>query len=502
MKKLYLFVLLVPAFLKSFIHAQTIPSIVVPPGIPYQAVLRNADGQAAANNTVSTKFTLRQNTSDGEAEYIETHALTTNSQALLSAVIGQGTAVQGTFAEINWSNTIKFLQVEVDLGNGYVDLGTQQLMSVPFALYAANAPAGPAGSDGISAPTIQEIDYSNNKLFFLFTDGGIDTVDFVTLITGCTNPAACNYNPIANVDDNHCVLVGDPCNDNQSSTFNDVLNNNCECQGSIDLLGCTNPTACNYNASATIDNGTCLTIGNPCNDGNAFTFNDLINAACICAGTFNNNVSYNAGDGVVDIDGNNYNTVMIAGMEWMGSNLKVTKFSNGDPLITNLYGTNWQTNTAPAYGSAANNIVINDPIYGKLYNFSAVEDSRNICPTGWHVSTDAEWTSLINYLDPTQQSGIYGMQSAIAGGFLKGPAGWGDPNTGASNISGLNFKAGGMISDIADYYNPGNAGYYWTSTSLDDFFAIYRVMDRSSAGIWRSINYNKKFAFSIRCVKN
>jgi hypothetical protein len=124
----------------------------VPPGIPYQAVVRNANGQVAANAAATIKFTLHQNTTDGAVEYQETHALTTNAQGLVSAVIGQGTAVQGTFGGINWSNTTKFLQVEVDLGNGYVDLGTQQLMSVPFALYAANGPAGPQGPAGPAGP--------------------------------------------------------------------------------------------------------------------------------------------------------------------------------------------------------------------------------------------------------------------------------------------------------------------------------------------------------------
>lgn len=124
----------------------------VPPGIPYQAVVRNANGQVASNAAATTKFTLHQNTTDGAVEFQETHALTTNAQGLVSAVIGQGTAVQGTFAGINWSNTTKFLQVEVDLGNGYVDLGTQQLMSVPFALYAANGPQGPAGPAGPQGP--------------------------------------------------------------------------------------------------------------------------------------------------------------------------------------------------------------------------------------------------------------------------------------------------------------------------------------------------------------
>jgi hypothetical protein len=111
----------------------------VPPGIPYQAVVRNANGQVAVNTAVTTRFTLHQNTADGAVEYQETHALTTNAQGLMATVMGQGAAVQNTFATINWANTTKFLQVEVDLGNGYVDLGTQQLMSVPYSIQSQTA---------------------------------------------------------------------------------------------------------------------------------------------------------------------------------------------------------------------------------------------------------------------------------------------------------------------------------------------------------------------------
>ena len=111
----------------------------VPPGIPYQAVVRNANGQVAANTAVTTRFTLRQTTADGAIEFKETHSLTTNAQGLMSTVLGQGIAVQNTFAAINWANTTKFLQVEVDLSNGYVDLGTQQLMSVPYSIQSQTA---------------------------------------------------------------------------------------------------------------------------------------------------------------------------------------------------------------------------------------------------------------------------------------------------------------------------------------------------------------------------
>ncbi len=122
----------------------------VPPGIPYQAVIRNASGQIMTNANVTAQFTLHKDSALGGVEYQEVHALTTNGHGLINTVLGKGTATQGTFASINWANTNKFLQVQMDLGNGYVDLGTQQLMSVPYAMYAANGPKGEKGDKGDS----------------------------------------------------------------------------------------------------------------------------------------------------------------------------------------------------------------------------------------------------------------------------------------------------------------------------------------------------------------
>jgi hypothetical protein len=144
----------------------------VPPGIPFQAVVRNANGNVAANTAVTTRFTLHQTTADGTVEFQETHALTTNAQGLMSTVLGQGTAVQNTFAAINWANTTKFLQVEVNLVNGYVDLGTQQLMSVPFAMYAAN---GPQGIQGPAGTSVQSVVQSSNQWVITFSDGSTTT---------------------------------------------------------------------------------------------------------------------------------------------------------------------------------------------------------------------------------------------------------------------------------------------------------------------------------------
>ena len=110
------------------------PAASVPAGIPYQAVIRDNAGAALVNAPVSVRFTLHQNTTDGTVEYQETQSLTTNAIGLINTQFGSGTATQGTFANINWSNTTKFIQVEANTGNGFVDMGTQQMMSVPFAI--------------------------------------------------------------------------------------------------------------------------------------------------------------------------------------------------------------------------------------------------------------------------------------------------------------------------------------------------------------------------------
>ena len=111
----------------------------LPQGIPYQAAARDANGQPVADSPVNVRFSLREGAADGAASYIESHSLTTNSVGLFNTVFGNGTPVQSAFDSINWAATTKFLQVEVDLGNGYVDMGTTQLLSVPYAFRSAQA---------------------------------------------------------------------------------------------------------------------------------------------------------------------------------------------------------------------------------------------------------------------------------------------------------------------------------------------------------------------------
>jgi hypothetical protein len=114
----------------------------VPQGIPYQAAARNASGQALVNTAVKVRFSILDSVATGTVVYKETHSTTTNSVGLFNVNVGMGTPVTGTFNAINWGKNAKFMQMELDItgtGSSYVNMGTQQMLSVPYALYAGNA---------------------------------------------------------------------------------------------------------------------------------------------------------------------------------------------------------------------------------------------------------------------------------------------------------------------------------------------------------------------------
>jgi len=118
----------------STAHAQA------PQGIPYQAAARNSSGAVLASTSVSVRFSIRDISALGTILYRETHSTTTDANGMFSVNVGQGTPVSGTFASINWSTNAKFMQVELDPAGGstYIDLGTQQMMSVPYSIYSNN----------------------------------------------------------------------------------------------------------------------------------------------------------------------------------------------------------------------------------------------------------------------------------------------------------------------------------------------------------------------------
>jgi hypothetical protein len=128
-----IFTLSLHLLITSFLWAQA------PQGIPYQAVMRNADGSVMASSAVNLTFMIHDATATGTVVYQESHALTSNAQGLVSCVVGSGVVSQGNFASINWNGGAKFLQVMMGSDASLVDLGTQQMLSVPYALHSKSA---------------------------------------------------------------------------------------------------------------------------------------------------------------------------------------------------------------------------------------------------------------------------------------------------------------------------------------------------------------------------
>ena len=195
---------------------------------------------------------------------------------------------------------------------------------------------------------------------------------------------------------------------------------------------------------------------------------------------------------VTDIDGNVYQTVQIGDQLWMAENLKVTKYRDGTAIPTGLSNSSWGNTSSGAYAVYDDNEA-NADTYGYLYNWYAVDDSRNIAPEGWHVPTDAEWTTLTDYL---------GGES-VAGGKLKeaGTEHWNSPNTGATNESGFTALPGGQRNYYnGDYDDMGGYGFFWSSTENTSTSAWGRILVYYHSEGVRSSG-DKQDGFSVRCLR-
>ena len=195
---------------------------------------------------------------------------------------------------------------------------------------------------------------------------------------------------------------------------------------------------------------------------------------------------------VIDIDGNGYDTVKIGTQTWMKQDIKATHYSNGDAIPNVTDGNAWGTLTTGAYCNY-NNDAGNTLTYGRIYNFFTVADSRNLCPTNWHVSTDAEWTTLTNYLGG----------ASIAGGKLKeaGTSHWASVNVGATNETGFTALPGGFRDVDGTYYENGENAYWWSSNEYNATDALFWNIPYHHNNAYNNTG-NKNYGVSVRCVKD
>ena len=363
-------------------------SAQAPALIPYQAFARDAAGQPLASTTLISRFTIHDGSANGTVVWQELQTVSTNSLGLFSSQLGSSVPL----SNVSWSSGAKFMQVELDTGNGFFEIGTQQMLSVPYALHAGSVQVNvsPTGD---------------------------------TLFVG---------------EGNFVIIPG-------------------------------------------------------LSEANGFTTGTILHS-CGAADMHNPDIIYGS---MTDQEGNVYKTIVIGTQEWMAENLSTSVYRNGDVIATGLSTSQWTNTVQGAWAYFQNDASKNCP-FGKLYNWYSCVDARELCPTGWHVPTDADWTVLSDYLGG----------EAIAGGKMKtlgmsdsATGLWSAPNSGATNSSGFSGIPGGYRMLQGPYSNLEFIGYYWSSSDFVTLSAYYRYIIYDDVDLTRATG-GKGNGFSVRCLRD
>jgi len=225
---------------------------------------------------------------------------------------------------------------------------------------------------------------------------------------------------------------------------------------------------------------------------------------------------------VSDYDGNTYTTVSIGDQCWTVENLRVRKYNDGTPIPFDNTGlsvgtsASWQNltigaHTLYAHDSTATPSNLNN--YGYLYNWYAAagivtnlgSPTKNICPTGWHVPSDREWTLLIQFIDPTAGASFIGTQSTIAGSKMKSTSTlWNiaSPISPGTDNYGFTALPGGYRDFDGDFFNIGEIALFWSATEYDSNYAWYRDLYHAYPDVGRDNNDEKTVGGSVRCLRD
>ena len=194
---------------------------------------------------------------------------------------------------------------------------------------------------------------------------------------------------------------------------------------------------------------------------------------------------------VKDVEGNVYKTVKIGSQTWMAENLKTTKYRNGELIGTTGFSSkDIKGEIAPKYQWAFAGKDNNADVYGRLYTWYAATDSRGVCPSGWHVPTDAEWSTLVNFLG--------GDVAAYSKLKETDDMHWIKYDTGTNEFL-FTALPGGVRSGKGAFDDMGSRGCWWSSTESGFSDAWYRLMTNDISSFSRYI-YLKRNALSVRCI--
>jgi len=432
-----------------------------PEKFTYQAVVRNANNSLVANAQVGVRVSILRGSANGSAVYVETQTATTNANGLVTLSIGGGSVQQGTFASIDWANGPFFLQTETDPngGSNYTVSTTQQLLSVPYALYAKMAGNGFSGDYNDLTNKPQNVSTFNN-------DAGYITMDSVpeipTNVSAFTNDAG--YVTASQCDGlDICALA------NLATSLQQQIE---DIQAQLDSVG--------------------------------FIIDTAITHTTFSCGTST----------VTDIDGNVYNTVQIGNQCWMKENLRTTHYSDSTsiPEGTTL------SSTEPYYYDNSNSEI---PLLerGYLYNWSAVMHGtdgsstnpsrvQGVCPTGWHVPSDAEWSQLTQYVSEQDNCRCSNDQTYIAKALASNTY-WNTSTNicavgndlSANNATGFSALPAGLINSSGFIYSLDYGTHFWSTTESASDRAWERSLGTAYPYVGRSSNY-KRDGYSVRCVRD
>ena len=218
----------------------------------------------------------------------------------------------------------------------------------------------------------------------------------------------------------------------------------------------------------------------------------------------------------VDFEGYEYDVVEIGSQCWFAENLRTAHYANGDPIPGNLdvEWTSTSSGAQTAYGEGVSEVydgggesVANLETYGRLYNWYAVDDSRGLCPSGWHVPTDGEWMTLEMELGMSSlEANSTGWRGTDQGAQMKSSTS-DFPSWDGTNTSGFSALPGGQRYDFSEFFGgEGNVGYWWSSSPNGSSNAWYRRL--GTGVVYSDFDYvtrndvNLRAGFSVRCLRD
>jgi uncharacterized protein (TIGR02145 family) len=508
-------------FLVTILSSAVLAQSNIPQVVSFSAVVRDANNQPLANTPVSIRLTFKKGGASGPLVYCALHQDVSNANGFISLQLNRnvmGTGCNGapstTFETIPWKEGGFWMEVEYQTvpNTPFTSLGQLELASSFYAFAAGSAEkVNGVNLDGANNGDVLSYNLSTGQWEPKPAGSSLPTGTIGTMLvhngTSWTIlPAGaqgqvltfCNGQPTwGPCPASLATLTTTTVSSITSTTASSGGNITNDGGGAVTARGVVWSTSQNPTialTTKTVDGTGTGSFTSSITGLSPVTVYYVRAYATNSAGTAYGNqqtLTTVTSSNPVDVDGNVYNTVTIGTQVWMKENLKVSKYRNGDLIPTNLTDAAWNSATTGAC-AIYNNDAANNTTYGKLYNWFAVVDSRNLCPVGWHVPTNAEWTTLEIYLGGT----------AVAGGKLKSTSTlWTSPNTGATNESGFSGLPGGGRYDDGTYLSIGNYGTWWSSTENSATNAWYRGLNYFN-GFSYPYDLNKRSGFSVRCLRD